>query len=154
MFRNAKVNDRAWDMLRGWGTITHIAPNEKCPIHFVADVDSFSTFTFEGKRNSCDKNPTLFWKEIKFKIPKKPFDLENELRKLKIKEFKEFEENYYLIWDFNDNRLDYACAIDFCSPFIKFFTIESIEELFDNLETGNVSKEKFIEVYKRVFGGR
>lgn len=63
-FSNAKVGDRAYDILRGWGTIIAIKLNQECPIYFNADIDSFCTFTLDGKRNKIDKNPTLFWNEI------------------------------------------------------------------------------------------
>lgn len=63
-FDNAKVGDRAWDILRGWGTIVAIKESDESPIYFNADVDSFCTFTLDGKRNIIDKNPTLFWNEV------------------------------------------------------------------------------------------
>lgn len=83
MFRNAQVGDRAYDILRGWGTIVAIKQYSEYPICFEADIDSFCTFTFDGKRADIDISPSLFWNEIKFEIPEKPFDLEKELKKIR-----------------------------------------------------------------------
>ncbi|MBM6876288.1 hypothetical protein [Fusobacterium mortiferum] len=63
-FDSAKVGDRVYDILRGWGTIVAIELNQECPIYFNADIDSFCTFTLDGKRSEIDKNPTLFWNEV------------------------------------------------------------------------------------------
>lgn len=64
-FDNAKVGDRVYDVLRGWGTIIAIELNQEYPIYFNADIDSFCTFTLDGKRDKIDKTPTLFWNEVK-----------------------------------------------------------------------------------------
>lgn len=63
-FDNAEVGNRAFDILRGWGTIIAIKLNQEYPIYFNADIDSFCTFTLDGKRDKIDKNPTLFWNEV------------------------------------------------------------------------------------------
>lgn len=154
MFEDAQVGDRVWDMLRGWGTITHIAPNEKCPIHFVADIDSFSTFTFEGKRNNCDKSPTLFWNEIKFEIPEKPFDLESELKKLEIVEFKNNKSNFSLYWNYCCNDINYFINSTIQIPFVVYFTEKSINNFMSNIENKKITKEQFLKAYKKVFGGK
>lgn len=113
MFRNAKVGDRAYDILRGWGTIVAIKQDSEYPICFKADIDSFCTFTFDEKRADIDISPSLFWGEIKYEVPKRPFNLENELRKLEIVEFTKREKNFFLWWDNNEKEIH----MEYCRNF-------------------------------------
>lgn len=69
-FRNAKVGDRVWSIRFGWGKITEVLPRELYSI--VAGFNNTSSsFTFDGKYDSTDINPELFWNE--FKIPPEAF---------------------------------------------------------------------------------
>lgn len=156
MFRNAKVRDRAYDILRGWGTIVEINEDREYPIVFIADVDSFCTFTFDGKRDVNDKNPSLFWDEIKYEIPEKStvFDLEKELRKLIIKEFEFEERNYYLYYNLEDEEIATRVIGRGIEPFKIYFTEKSIHNFFEAIKFKYISKEEFFKAYKKVFGGR
>ena len=97
IFQDAKVGDRAWFFEYGWGTITHIFYEKEYPIIFKSDTNRICNFRFDGKRTIDDISPSLFWDEIKFEIPEKPFKLEDELRKLEIKEFVFNTNNYHLV---------------------------------------------------------
>lgn len=155
MFRNAKVGDRAYDILRGWGTIVEINEDREYPIVFVADVDSFCTFTFDGKRDVNDKNPSLFWDEIKYEIPEKStvFDLEKELRKLIIKEFEFEERNYYLYYNLEDEVIESKVTGRYIEPFKIYFTEKSVYNFLEAIQFKYISKEEFFSAYKKVFGG-
>lgn len=85
MFRNAQVGDRVWDFVLGWGTITSIKEKSDFPLTLMFDYkeDYYYIYTLEGKKYRSDLHPRLFWDEIKFEIPEKPFDLESELKKIK-----------------------------------------------------------------------
>lgn len=37
-FSNAKVGDRVYDILRGWGTIVAIKLNQECPIYISMQI--------------------------------------------------------------------------------------------------------------------
>ena len=156
MFRNAKVGDRVWYIAKGWGTIVEINEDREYPIVFIADVDSFCTFTFDGKRDVNDKNPSLFWDEIKYEIPEKPtiFNLENELRKLIIKEFEFEERNYYLYYNLEDEEIATRVIGRGIEPFKIYFTEKSIHNFFEAIKFKYISKEEFFKAYKKVFGGR
>lgn len=97
MFINAKIGDRAWSFEYGWGTIIHIFYEKEYPIIFKSDTNRICNFRFDGKRDINDINPSLFWDEVKIKIPEKSFNLEVELKKLEIKEFTSDTHNYYLV---------------------------------------------------------
>lgn len=153
MFRNAKVGDRAYDILRGWGTIVAIKQYSEYPICFKADIDSFCTFTFDGKRADIDISPSLFWDEIKFKIPEKPFDLEEELRKLEVIEFSFDENSYLLFYDNEENSICYDCTGYLDIPFVNYFTSRSIYDFMDKIKDKNITREQFFTAYKKVFGG-
>lgn len=107
MFKNAKVGDRVYDMLKGWTTITSIVKDSDYPIRVTNDDNTWVIFTLEGKRNKEDDNPTLFWNKIKYEIPGKPFSLEDELRRLEVVEFNIENRNYYLYWDNCGENIEY-----------------------------------------------
>ena len=70
MFKDAKMGDKLYSVEDGWGILEEIADRYH-PL--IIQFDSCrKNFTFNGRRYIDSKNPTLFWDEIKFKIPKKP----------------------------------------------------------------------------------
>lgn len=151
MFRNAKVGDRAYDILRGWGTIVAIKQDSEYPICFKADIDSFCTFTFDGKR--ADISPSLFWDEIKFEVPVKAFNLEEELRKLEVVEFKNEYNNYFIYWSNNFQEICLTSYTNIEIPMIKYFSKESAYNFKKSMNNKNITKEQFFSAYKKVFGG-
>lgn len=148
MFRNAKVGDRVWDFVYGWGTIIHIFYEKEYPITFKSDTNRICNFRFDGKRNINDINPSLFWNEIKFEIP---INLENELRNLEVKEFIEDKKNFYLVWHSNKNNIFCEYRSYAQQPLGKYFTEESIKIFMDNIKDKNITKEQFFTAYKKVF---
>lgn len=68
MFKDAKVGDKVWCITTGWTEIKRITPNSIWPIY----TDCRDKYTFEGKNQPRDLNPSLFWDEIKIEIPKNP----------------------------------------------------------------------------------
>lgn len=107
-FDNAKVGDRVFDLLKGWGTIGAIRKNEEYPIYVNADIDSFCTFTLDGKRYVKDLTPTLFWNEVKLpndEEDKKPFDLVEFLREnLEPRDFRGGTNNIELRFSHKSNK--------------------------------------------------
>jgi hypothetical protein len=61
-FENAQIGDRVWSILCGWGTIVLI---EDRSVHVVfKDPRNMQIFTFCGRHDIEDLNPTLFWGEM------------------------------------------------------------------------------------------
>ena len=101
MFKYARIGDRVWSIIDGWGKIVKTAHGG-----LVMRVNFYDggndMFTVEGKRFPADKYPTLYWDEIKFNIPDKPQpDLKvdtkvlvwgNEGDKKEVRYFKRFSE--------------------------------------------------------------
>ena len=75
-FRNAKVGDRVWDIMHGWGKIIEIRKDLGTHPIKVSDFEKESlrtkTYTWEGKAFKNHINPTLFWDKINIKPPSKP----------------------------------------------------------------------------------
>lgn len=113
----------------------------------------YETYTLDGE-NYVENNPSLFWDEIKFEIPEKPFDLESELKKLKVQEFKTAERNYFLTWDNAGKSMYYDIVGNNEQPDIKYFTEQSINNFMENVKDKKITKEQFFEAYKKVFGGK
>lgn len=71
MFKNAKIGDRVWSFVDGWGVLSKIN-NEDRKVSVYFDDGSRDSFTIDGKRFCSDRYPVLFRDKIKFTIPKKP----------------------------------------------------------------------------------
>ena len=154
MFKNAKVGDRAWFFEYGWGTITHVFKDSEYPINFESDTKRICNFTIDGKRAVNDINPTLFWDEIKFEIPEKPFNLEDELRKLEIKKFEYDWLNYFLVYDGKGKEITYGYHQDSESPDCIYFSGKGIKRFCEKAKEQKITKEEFFRVYKNVFGDK
>ena len=71
MFSNAKVGDRVWDYVKGWGTIIDTCYDSVYRICVQYDkTNNSDCYTTSGKIISDAINPSLFWDEIKFEVPK------------------------------------------------------------------------------------
>lgn len=151
MFRDAKVGDRVWDFLYGYGKVVEVNKDELWVEFKSLYLDKKRVYTFDGILGGVGYPQTLFWDKIKFDMP---FSLENELKKLEIIEFRTDEENYYLYWD-NCCELigyDYACQDELIG--YKYFSISSINTFIENIIGKKITKEQFFEAYENVFGGR
>ena len=155
MFRNAKVGDRVWDFVWCWGTIEEICLGNKYPLAVKFDNNGIKgKYKLNGVYDAMsDTNPRLFWNEIKFEIPEKPFDLEEELRKLEVIEFSFDENSYLLFYDNEENSICYDCTGYLDIPFVNYFTSRSIYDFMDKIKDKNITREQFFTAYKKVFGG-
>jgi hypothetical protein len=76
-FENARVGDKVWDYLHGWGEISEVSPkcilfNTPYPLA-VTFEDCVLYYTLSGYQCNIMEPPrTLFWDEIKYEIPKAP----------------------------------------------------------------------------------
>lgn len=155
MFGNAEVGDRVWDFIYKWGTITNIDKDLCFPIYVKFDDEyNGQSYTLDGRVTYKQKQQRLFWDEIKFEIPERPFDLEKELKKLKVKEFKKGIDNYFLAWDNDDECIfkDTYMYIEY--PIMTYFELDSIREFLNNIRDKKITKKRFFEAYKNVFGGK
>lgn len=157
MFRNARVGDRVWSFTHHWGTIIEtdgsLDKTIDYPLLVKFDNDIVSRYTIDGKYNKDDTYPTLFWDEIKYEIPEKPFNLENELRQLEITEFRHGGNNQFLTWSNEFKNIDSYYFNSFQNPFLIYFTKESIDNFRENIKNKKITKEQFFLAYKKVFGG-
>ena len=67
MFSKAKVGDKVWNYKTGWDQITKILCNSTYPI-----MTQRGRYTLSGHNVTSDKNPSIFWDEIKIEPPPKP----------------------------------------------------------------------------------
>jgi len=77
MFRDAKVGEQVWDVLRGWGKVYEIEGASTWPIkvEFERGCSDCESYTYEGMMSTDDQYPALFWDEIVIKAPEKPVRL-------------------------------------------------------------------------------
>lgn len=156
IFIDAEVGDRVYDIKYKWGIIRKI----NSQLIFI-EFDNFKKsnghyvqYDFNGKENGYLADyfgQTLFWNEIKFEIPEKPFDLEEELRKLEVKEFVFNTNNYHLVWNNYYDNINYLTNSTIEIPYIVYFSEESINKFMKNINGKKITKEEFFYAYKKVF---
>lgn len=154
MFKNAKIGDRVWHICKGWAVIYFINKSSILPIKVEFNDGTTKSFTVDGKEYNSDINPTLFWDEIKYSIPEKPFKLSDELKKLEIKEFRRGYHNYYISYDLKYNEVTFQYNKKLKIPNVLYFSIQSIEKFIESIDNIKISKEEFYKAYNDVFGGR
>ena len=71
-FENAKIGDKVWDFLSGWGEVIGVCDSSNYPIRVAFLGGEVGTYSTSGKRYKTHNNPTLFWDEIKFEAPTQP----------------------------------------------------------------------------------
>lgn len=155
MFRNAKVGENVWDFIYGWGIIVEVYDITKFiyPIEVKFDNGKIISYKFNGKHNDTDIYPRLFWDEIKFEIPEKPLDLESELRKLEVVEFKKDEKNYFLLWENEYGNIEYDFLYQQEYP-LEHFNKKSVDNFMDNIKGKKITREEFFKAYNKVFRGK
>lgn len=150
-FDNVVIGDRLWCSRFGWGEVVNFSEEK---VYLVFGGGLRTDFYKDGSYISGDKFPILFWNE--YHVPTdeedvKPFDLEPELRKLKVKEFEFGKENYYLLYN-KFTKIDYSFFSDVKIPVV-YFELESLKEFVARVKDKNITSEQFIKAYNKVFGG-
>ena len=100
MFQNAKVGDKVWSVLRGWGTILDINCGAY-PILVWFPEETLShgrgSYTFDGKYRAEDLVPELYWNKIDLpEAPEKPIKRLTGWYNVCFNEDKEPGSEYYL----------------------------------------------------------
>ena len=70
-FEDAKVGDRVWCILYGWGTIANISSNIIRPLEVAFEHNNLF-YMRNGKCSEIDVNQSLFWDEVVITPPEKP----------------------------------------------------------------------------------
>lgn len=158
MFENVKVGDSLYDICFGWGRVKAINCLDYSDKAHLIEVEfsHMKKFTYSKKGKNLDlgcTNQTLFWDEVKFEVPEKPFSLEDELRKLKIVNFELGKDNTYLAWNYEYEKIDYLLEYDCEIPNHAYFDFDYVTNFLSEVENKEITKEEFFETYKKVFGG-
>lgn len=151
MFDEVKVGDKLYAIGLGEAIVINV---DKDSFNVIGESNIFRTYYKDGKSHIFDIEPSIFWEKPKLEyIKEKPFYLEDELRKLEIKEFEVAEKNYFLIWDNAYKSIYYDAFGNNEQPNIKYFTEQSINNFMKNVKNKKITKEQFFTAYKNVFGG-
>lgn len=152
-FDNARVGDRVFDLLKGWGTIVEIRKNEEYPIYVNADIDSFCTFTLDGKRYVKDLTPTLFWSEVNIPTDEEdrnPFNLVEFLREnTRCVEFDIGKNNYCIHYDEENGILDigYLLFLDYLGT-VYLDGDSNLDYIVKKLNEHKVTPKELKDAYK------
>lgn len=157
-FDNAKVGDRVWYIIKGWGEVEHVIKNIGIRVRFKVSetVEVSEVFTFDGKRYELNnKYPMLFWNEVKLPTDeedKKPFNLIKFLREnLKPKEFEQEKSNRYISYEYDLKEFEYYA--DYHSEDIGTVYIEELDDypkIISELTINKVTPQQLKQAYKEL----
>lgn len=132
-FDNAKVGDRVWYIIKGWGEVERVIKNIGIIVRFKVSetVEVSVVFTFDGKRYQLnDKYPMLFWNEVKLPTDEedKRFDLVEYLKEnLQPVEFNEDKFNYFLTYNARSKELEFNASMICIDIHLTYFHLNSDE---------------------------
>lgn len=70
-FEKAKVGDKVWCIMSGWGEVRGTDAPTDYPIAVYFASGEFKTYTVDGRYTKDDLNPTLFWGAVVIDAPTK-----------------------------------------------------------------------------------
>lgn len=161
-FSNAKMGDRVWSIVYGWGKITKVDKSKTYGIEvsFILYDDSVmkKIYNFNGREDFNALYTSLFWNEVKLPTDeedKQPFNLVEFLKEnLEPKEFEKptsysnWTDNLYLVYMYSECEWKYAyeriCEI----PTVYFKSI--CNEVLEKLTINNVTPKQLKEAYKKL----
>lgn len=153
MFRKARIGDKVWDYTKGWGIISNdclIQNNRDFPVIVEFKNSTKESYSFDGKKHYEDLNPSLFWDEIKFEVPEKPFNLKEFLKEhLEPKEFEYEKKNYYLVWGPSEEEFDCTYS-SFYESITPYFERENMQIVVDMLNRKGITFEDLKQAFKEL----
>lgn len=151
MFRNAETGDKVWDFIYGYGKVLKVDKDELWVEFESFPIDKKRFYTFDGKLIGAGYPQTLFWDKIKFDIP---FNLENELKKLKRKRYVFNENNAHFVWNNKFDTLEFFTN-SICETFnmVYFEPNEDFMNFIKKVKENKVTREQFFKAYSDVFRG-
>lgn len=79
-FSSARVGDKVWDFIEGWGQVYDVLRENKFPIRvsFIhGNEKATEYYTYEGVQTDYNVR-SLFWDELKYEMPERPLRLERK----------------------------------------------------------------------------
>lgn len=169
MFADAVAGDRVYSAVDGWGTVAELLKvacfgadiNGKPVFGPGLEVDfdrGFSdVFSLAGKAHCLDINPTLFWDEVKFEIPKKPTKTPH-IKDILVEELKKLEPctgagSVLLCWNLKKKRIvALRVGSDIIASGVDGFTEESVRSFLQRIEhlQKTITENMFSEAYATV----
>lgn len=157
-FDNAKVGDRVWYIIEGWGEVERVIKNIGIRVRFKVSetVEVSNVFTFEGKRYQLnDKYPMLFWNEIKLPTDEedKRFDLVEYLKEnLQPVEFNEDKFNYFLTYNVRSKELEFNASMICIDIHLTYFHLNSdeLKNIEKVLNDNKVTIQQLKQAYKEL----
>lgn len=72
-FSGVRINDKVFHVIHGYGTVVGVVNNSfKAEFINKGNILFALWFLFDGKLNSLDRNPSVFWNEVIIIPPSKP----------------------------------------------------------------------------------
>lgn len=71
-FETAKVGDKVWCIVSGWGEIAGTVWTDRYPIYVRFPRGEFKAYTIDGLYDDQDLNRYLFWDEVVIDAPPNP----------------------------------------------------------------------------------
>lgn len=71
-FENARIGDRVWSIVSGWGYVGEIKTGSIYPIEVTLDCGDTLSYTFGGRSSVNHEFQSLFWNVVCFAVPTQP----------------------------------------------------------------------------------
>lgn len=157
-FTNAKINDKVWSSIDGYGEIKEInkVSNPNFPIKVLFNNGICKSFTKNGEESMASVYPTLFWNE--FHIPKdnediKPFNLVRFLKEnLEPKKF-EYDTNNITLY-FTHSLINYwrwsGSTTTEDIGVVYFRKNDKLDNIVDTLNHHKITPQQLRDAYKEL----
>lgn len=152
-FSNAKVGDRVYDVVHGWGTVDGFSRGGLQEFLKVKLDNGYTQlYLLNGKITEDDANPTLFWNEVKLPTEeedKKPFYLVKYLEEnLSPADFTKDVSNYYLCYDYCDDEWKRFVAIH--KDILTAYFISICDTVLETLTNEKITPQQLKQAYKEL----
>ena len=156
MFENVKVGDCLYSPRFGKGIVIKVEEIKfevKFENYFFETAPTYRKFYKNGKMGDWDKEPTIFWEKPKMEyIKERPFSLEEEMKKLKVKEWEYGVRNAFLVYWVSCKKIKIEATNIFRQIGVIYFEYDiALREFEDKIVGREISFEEFERCYKKVF---
>lgn len=153
-FDNAKVGDKVFSTVYGWGKVFSV---DKTDVHFplVIEFDKNIRMCYrsDGTTNVLNKFPNLFWNEVKLPNEEEDrrFDLVKYLKEnLQPVEFNEDKFNYFLTYNARSKELEFNASMICIDIHLTYFHLNSdeLKNIEKVLNDNKVTIQQLKQAYK------
>lgn len=152
-FDGIEVGDKIWTFEFGECEVVELLQHS-IKVHYYSNgKNRYSWYEYDGIMSCTDekRSQTAFWSKPEIIAPPRPFSLENEIKKLKVKKFCDNECNAYIYVCLRNNIIEYNIDRNIRKLGTIYFEKEGINELVKKCKENKVSANELVEMFDKIF---